>query len=235
MALMLALPSGAGAGAFSVTSITGVFQGDGVQVKVYKSSNGKYLGDVAQATTINGCPAAAGHTVWIIDGNGGQSAKVYAPDCTDSFGTATFSFDGGYVRVCTAEPGSSDPPPASGAPAGTLPGTVGTAGCSDLKQISKGEEEGTPHTVGDYVKNIRRGRCVLKNGPTSFFVRIANVPDDLAVKVRFSNNGHFAQTGDKSGKEYRFDLPAKKGANHVKVIVKTFHGKTYKKTKTFTC
>ena len=235
MAVVLALPTGAGAGSFSVTSIAGVFQGDAVQVKVYKSSNGKYLGDVAQATTIAGCAAAAGHTVWIIDGEGGQSAKVYdSSDCTDSFSTATFAFDGGYVRVCTAEPGSTTPPTSS-APTGTLPGTVGATGCADLKQISKGEEEGTPHTVGDYVKNIRRGRCVLKNGPTSFFVRIANVADDKAVKVRFSNNGEFAQTGQKSGKEYRFDLPAKKGANHVKVIVKTFHGKTYKRSKTFTC
>src|SRR3954447_9365872 len=169
MTLTLALlPASAGAD-FGVTSIAGVYQGDnGVQVKVYKSSNGKYLGDAAQATTIKGCAVTSGHTLWIIDGNGGESA-------------------------------------------------------------------GTPHTVGDYVKNIHRGKCVLKFGPTSFFVRIANVADDKAVKVLFSNNGHSAQTGDKSGKYFRFDLPAKKGANHVKVTVKTFHGKTYTKKKTLYC
>jgi len=228
-------PAGAGAD-FGVTSIAGTYQGDnGVQVKVYKSSNGKYLGDAAQATTIGGCAVTAGHTLWIIDGNGGQSAKVYGSDCTDNFAQATFSFGGGYVRVCTADPSSDAPPPSSDAAMGSLPGAVGTTGCNDLKQISSGESPGTPHTVGDYVKNIRRGRCVLKNGPTDFFVRIATVADDKAVKVLFSNNGHSAQAGDRVGKEFRFDLPAKKGANHVKVTVKTFHGKTYKKTKTLYC
>src|SRR3954469_3962119 len=234
IAALALLPGNAGAD-FGVTSIAGVYQGDnGVQVKVYKSSNGKYLGDAAQATTINGCPVTSGHTLWIIDGNGGQSAKVYNADCSDNFATATFAFSGGYVRVCTAD-SAGGTPPTSSAPAGTLPGTVGSPGCADLKQISAGEAPGTPHTVGDYVKNIHRGKCVLKFGPTSFFVRIANVADDKAVKVLFSNNGHSAQTGDKSGKYFRFDLPAKKGANHVKVTVKTFHGKTYVKKKTLFC
>src|SRR4051812_49337409 len=100
MAATLALlPAGAGGGGFSVTSIAGVYQGDGIQVKVYKSSNGKYLGDAAQAATINGCPVTSGHTLWIVDGQGGQSAKVYGADCIDSFGQATFAFSGGYVRV----------------------------------------------------------------------------------------------------------------------------------------
>src|SRR3954468_15060745 len=109
--LAVGVPGGAQAG-FSVSSIAGVYQdAGGAQVQVYKSSNGNYLGDLAQAATIQGCPAAKGHTVWIIDGNGGRSAKVYGSDCTDSFGTATFAFDGGYVRVCTAQPGSSSPPP----------------------------------------------------------------------------------------------------------------------------
>src|SRR3954447_2341251 len=116
--LVALLPAGAGAD-FGVTSIAGVFQGDGIQVKVYKSSNGKYLGDAAQAATINGCPVSAGHTLWIIDGNGGQSAKVYGAECTDNFGQATFSFNGGYVRVCTADPDSSGPPPSSSAAMGT--------------------------------------------------------------------------------------------------------------------
>src|SRR3954453_12199080 len=121
IAALLALPTGAGAD-FGVTSIAGVYQGDGgVQVKVYKSSNGKYLGDAAQATTINGCPVSAGHTLWIIDGNGGQGAKVYDAECTDSFATATFAFGGGYVRVCTAD-SAGGTPPTSSAPVGTLPG-----------------------------------------------------------------------------------------------------------------
>src|SRR3954447_21336904 len=232
--LAVVLPGGAQAG-FSVTSIAGVYQdAGGAQVQVYKSSNGNYLGDLAQAATIQGCPAAKGHTVWIIDGNGGRSAKVYAPDCSDSFSTATFAFGSGYVRVCTAEPGSSTPPSRS-APAAGVGAWGATTGCGDLKQLSAGEPAGQAHTAGDYIKKIRRGRCVLKFGPTSFFVRIANVADDKAVKVLFSNNGRSAETGQKSGKEFRFDLPAKKGANHVKVTVKTFHGKTYTKKKTLYC
>src|SRR3954451_3258936 len=146
IAALLALPTGAGAD-FGVTSVAGVYQGDGgVQVKVYKSSNGKYLGDAAQATTIGGCPVTAGHTLWIIDGNGGQSAKVYGADCEDNFGQATFAFSGGYVRVCTADPNSDAPPPTSSAAMGSLPGAVGTTGCNDLKQVSSGESAGTPHT-----------------------------------------------------------------------------------------
>ena len=76
---------------------------------------------------------------------------------------------------------------------------------------------------------------MLKNGPTSFFVRIAKVADDPAIRVLFSNNGQSAEIGQKSGKEFRFDLPAKKGANHVKVTVKTRHKKKYVKTKTLFC
>src|SRR3954453_13986864 len=90
MLLCALAPAPAGAGGFGVTSIAGVYQGDnGVQVKVYKSSNGKYLGDAAQATTVGGCAVTAGHTLWIVDGNGGQSAKVYGTDCADNFGQAT--------------------------------------------------------------------------------------------------------------------------------------------------
>src|SRR3954452_11843955 len=94
IATLALTPAGAGAD-FGVTSITGVSQGDGIQVKVYKSSNGKYLGDAAQAATIKGCPVTSGHTLWIIDGNGGQSAKVYNSDCSDNFATATCAFSGG--------------------------------------------------------------------------------------------------------------------------------------------
>src|SRR3954463_2214155 len=106
----LALLPGGAAADFGVTSVAGVYQGDGnVQVKVYKSSNGKYLGDAAAASTINNCPVTAGHTLWIIDGNGGQSAKVYNSDGNDNFATATFAFSGGYVRVCPADSAGGTP------------------------------------------------------------------------------------------------------------------------------
>lgn len=227
----------------AATTVAGTWQGTEAQVRVYQSSNGMFLGDVAAASTIAGCPAAKDHTVWIIDSSTpvhGRSAKVYDSACSDTFSTATFEVlnDGAsdYLRVCTAEHGVDTAPTSSAAP-GTLPASLGTTGCADLKRVITmgGGDTDVPHTAGDYIKKIRRGRCVLRFGPTSFFTRIANVYDDLAVKVLMSVNGSSAEIGQRSGNEYRFDLKAKKGANVVKVTVKTFEGKKYVKKTTLYC
>jgi hypothetical protein len=239
VAAVLTLGTGTAAAA---TPLAGLYQADGAQVRIESSASGNYLGNLAAAATVAGCAAPNDSTQWIIEPEGplhGRSAKVYDGSCNDRFGTATFAMqeagESSYLRVCVASPDAAGPAPASTAPAGTLPSTLGTPGCFDFKRISDPGPAIAPHTVGDYVKNVRRGRCVLKYGPTSFFVRITKVADDPAVRVLLSNNGQSAQAGQKSGKEYRFDLPAKKGANHVKVIVRTRHGKKYVKTKTLYC
>jgi hypothetical protein len=234
----LAAPGAASA----ATTVAGMWQGAEAQVRVSQSPNGAFLGDVAAATTIAGCPVAKDHTLWIIDSTSpvhGRSAKVYDATCADSFSTATFQvLDDGtsdWLRVCVAEPGS-EAVPTSTAPAGTLPSGLGVTGCADLKRVlGFSGADGPAHTAGDYIKKIRRGRCVLRFGPTSFFTRIAQVADDPAVKVRMIVNGRSAETGQVSGNEYRFDMKARKGENVVKVIVRTFDGKVYKKTKKLTC
>jgi hypothetical protein len=229
-AVVLVLPSGAGAG---TSTITGDFQGDGVLVDVYKA-NGTYYGELAEAATLNGCPVNRGQSLWTIyPGNDGK-ATVFHDDCNYLDEPATFSFKGGYVRVCVAEPKSKEPPPTSSAPTGTLPGTAGAAGCADFKQVKQGPSEEWPKTAGAYIKRIWHDTCTLPHGLTSFYVRVADVQADPVIKVRLANNGEF-RPAHRKGNTYRFDVPAKKGANSVTVILKTFHDRTLKKTKTLYC